>query len=270
VTAACFLLGRLGSHRRGRILAEALEAQPVEDLPSAAGSVFLFGEEFQAASQAEQERLIQWTKQAGRVLVLLPPFSTGRCERPVSWWVERIEPVRSQAEGLTGYLVPEIQHRLQGQLQVPAILGSRTERGPVVATHRVHPAAGLFLVTCLPLWSLAVLEVPAKLEQWLEEIRSMAGTPAPGPPTEERPLEPEHFGFLIFLLSGEFASVDDALAALGRSPIFAFAPERARRLLADLTERGLIQGARPTRAAEALVTESPYAAYAAALRRSPA
>jgi hypothetical protein len=79
-------------------------------------------------------------------------------------------------EGLAKVLAPEVGYRLTGKLQAPAVPGATwSDLSVAVGSYRLHPAAGLLAVTCLPLWSLAVLDAPGYLESWFTSLVSLAG-----------------------------------------------------------------------------------------------
>jgi hypothetical protein len=261
------LHGALATHRRGKILQEALAATPSTELPDGRAAVLAFAEAFQGAEEGEQARLIEWTRAPGHLLLLLPPFAAGACERPVSWRADRLESAPRGGEGLAKVLAPEVGYRLTGKLQTPAMPGSTwNDLGVAVGSYRLHPAAGLFAVTCLPLWSLAVLDVPGDLESWFATLVSLAGESEPAKAPVATTLLPDHFGFLVFLLSQTFADEEQAIAGLRSSTVFCFTPERGRSLLKELRDRGLVDGAIPTAEAYELVMQSPYADYVSALR----
>jgi hypothetical protein len=132
--------------------------------------------------------------------------------------------------------------------------------------YRLHPAAGLFAVTCLPLWSLAVLDAPEETQRWLASLVALAGEIKPAAAPAKSSLSPDHYGLLVFLLSKTFDDEEQAIAALRSSSIFRIAPEHARALLNELRSRGLVVGALPTTEATELVMRSPYALYVSALR----
>ena len=157
MTAPVLLHGGLTTHRRGRILREALSAEATTTLPESGAVLVAFADGFQAADESEQARLVEWTRAAGHVLLLVPPFAAGTCERPVPWRAERLEGGPRGGEGLAKILAGEVTHRLEGKLQTPPLPGATwSDLSVCVGTYRLHPAAGLFAITCLPLWSLAV------------------------------------------------------------------------------------------------------------------
>lgn len=267
MTVPVLLHGALATHRRGRILQEALSATPSTELPDGRAVVLAFADAFQGAEEAEQARLIEWTRAPGHLLLLLPPFTSAVCDRPVSWRAERVESTPRGGEGLAKVLAPEVGYRLTGKLQTPAVPGATwSDLSVCVGSYRLHPAAGLFAVTCLPLWSLAVLDAPGDLESWLASLVSLAGESQPAKAAPTTALSPDHYGFLVFLLSQTFADEEQAIAGLRSSSVFCFSPERGRLLLKELAERGLVDGAMPTTEAYELVMQSPYAPYVSALR----
>jgi hypothetical protein len=267
VSSRIFLHGALASHRRGRVLRDSVAASNAQELPPG-GVVVVFGEDFQSACPDEQSCLIGWTRTSGRVLLLVPPFSTAQCELPVPWRAERLSGPPRGGEGFTKLLTQEVGYRLTGSLQAPAIAGATwSDLSVCVGVYRLHPSAGLFVVTCLPIWSLAVLDAATELENWLKLLISLAGPPAEERAAEPKPLEADHFGLLVFLLAQPLESEEEMLVALRRSSIFQFASDHARSILHNLQERGLVVGAAPTQEAGDLVMSSPYAAYVAAVRQ---
>jgi hypothetical protein len=267
MTAPVFLCGALATHRRGRVLREALAAEAVTTLPDSGAVVIAFADTFQEADGGEQARLVEWTRASGRTLLLVPPFAAGTCEHPVSWRAERMAGSPRGGEGLAKVLAAEVTHRLDGKLQTPSSLGATwSDLSVSIGTYRLHPAAGLFAVTCLPLWSLAVLDAPEQVQRWLASLLALAGEAKPATAPAERSLSPDHYGLLVFLLSKTFDDEEHAVAALGSSAIFHIAPKRTNALLNELRSQGLVVGALPTTEATELVMQSPYALYVSALR----
>jgi len=261
------LHGALATHRRGRILREALGADASSVLPEGRAVVMAFGESFQGADRTEQARLLEWTRIAGHLLLLIPPFVTGMCDVPVSWRAERIEGAARGGEGLARVLATEVTHRLDGKLQTPPMPGATwADLSVCLGTYRLHPAAGLFAVTSLPLWSLTALDAADELSGWIDALSALAGESMPVEQPTERALTPDHFGMLVFLLSRSFADEEEAIAALQSSSIFRIGQDRARQLLTELRERGHLVGAKPTAESSALVMKSSYACYVGALR----
>lgn len=267
MTVPIFLHGALATHRRGRILQEALAAVATTELPDGRAAILAFADGFQGADDGEQARLIEWTRAPGHLLLLLPPFAVASSERPVFWRTERMEFPPRGGEGLAKVLASEVSYRLTGKLQTPAVPGATWgDLSVCVGAYRLHPAAGLFAVTCLPLWSLAVLDVPEELRSWLGNLVALAGEGQAAPTPAAAVLQPDHFGFLVFLLGQPLTDEEEVVAALQSSPVFRFSTEKARSLLKELREQGLVLGVTPTTEAYDLVMQSPYAPYVSALR----
>src|SRR5207244_65276 len=123
-------------------------------------------------------------------------------------------------------------------LQTPSVPGATwSDLSVCLGTYRVHPASGLFAVTCLPIWSLAVLDVPQDLEAWLTCLVDLAGDVRTAQAPKPAELQPDHYGFLVFLLSQGYENEEQALTGLRSSAIFRFSVERGRSLLKELRER---------------------------------
>lgn len=264
------LYGGLATHRRGAVLREAISATACDHLPDSAGFVLAFAEDFQKVDSAHQTRLLEWSRTPGRVLALVPPFLPSGCDQPVFWKPERLAKAPPGGAGLAAVLRSEVTHRLSGRLTTPTIPGAVwSDLSVCLGTYRAHPAAGLFAVTCLPLWSLRTLDIPAEVRLWVDGLAELAGE-ARMVAAEPAALTPAHFGMLVFLLSANFPDEEAALAALTASRIFGMSAETGRRLMKDLRGRGLLDEAQPCPEAYSLVTNSPYACYVTALREHPA
>jgi hypothetical protein len=265
-----WLLGSLAGHRRGRFLGDLLDARPSAELPGGAGICLAFAGDFQGGDAEHQEHWLAWAKSPGRTLLLLPPLKPGDFPRPVEWKVEQMaEPCAAAAGTLPGLLAPEVRHRLSGVLQVPAGAAGRWDNGLAhTGYYRRHPHAGIFAVSCLPLWSAALLGRAALVEEWLCGLHELAGTPSAAP---EEPAaagftpSPDHHAVLLHLCSGRFASREEALTALASSPLFTLPRERAEEALGDLERHELAKQGGLTEAGRSMVESGPYAAYAEAL-----
>ncbi|MBL9076018.1 MAG: hypothetical protein JNL08_00860 [Planctomycetes bacterium] len=267
MTNPVLLHGALATHRRGMILREALSAEAATTLPEGGAVVVAFADGFQGAEAAEQLRLVEWTRKPGHTLLLVPPFAATASERPVAWRADRLDGSPRGSEGLATLLAGEVTHRLEGKLQTPSVPGATwSDLSICLGTFRLHPAAGVFAVTCLPLWSLTVLDAPEELQRWLTGLVALAGEAKPSTAPTTIALAPDHYGLLVFLLSKAFDGEDTAIAALGTSSIFRMAPGRARAVLGELRTLGLVVGVQPTSEATELVMRSPYGIYVSPLR----
>lgn len=262
-----FLHGSLANHRRGQILKEAITAKTITSLPVTGSIVLEFGEAFQVADQHERAQLIEWTRSPGHVLLLLPPFTKESCHSPVTWQATRHNNAPQGGEGLAKHLASEVCYQLTGKLQPPTFPGaSWSDNSASVGVYRLHPSSGLFAVTTLPLWSLSVLDRPDELNDWLCNLALLAGESNTEEVNEAEPLTPEHYGFLVFLMSTSCREEEGVIDEMQSSPIFQISEPRSRSLLKDLQNRALVDGTDPTAEARELIMQSPYGHYVSALR----
>ncbi len=127
-------------------------------------------------------------------------------------------------------------------------------------------------MTCLPLWSLTVLDHREAARNWLERIAGIAGEPAAQAEAdrEPQPFQPsrDHFALMLHLCERDYRGRDEALARLVDSPVLAIPEDSALGNLQELETAGLAIDGRLTDAGEAALLASPYGVYATALRRN--
>jgi hypothetical protein len=268
VSSRVWLGGTLANHRRGRILKNTVEAQPSEQIPSGHGICILFGSDFQEASEAVQEDWVTWSQEPGRVLLLIPPYKSMGCSVPKEWAAKRrLTPVTKKDNEFLNALSPEIQFELEGQLQIAQALGGTwDDQSLCTAYYRSHPHSGIFAITCLPLWSLLVLDAVDALRSWLHELSGLTGgfREEGEPAIEEPEFEPskDHFILLLHLITAHFCSDEEALETLQSSPILSLDAAKATHCLHDLELHGLVEKSHLTEAGRQLLVESQYAHFA--------
>jgi hypothetical protein len=269
-----WLVGTIAHHARGKVLAEATGAAAVESLPEQYGLCLAFGTDFQDQSAAALETWTQWVEPAGRTLMLVPPFRLVESAVPAAWRVyrpQRVDP--AGGEPLAKLLASEVRHELSGTLQVAVEVDGQWKSGGLhTAYYRTHPHSGVFAITCLPLWSLTVLDHREAVRKWLDVMGGLAGEPAPVADADREVrafrLGRDHFALMLHLCERDFESRDEALARLPNSPVLALPEGVARMHLEELESVGLVMNGRLTDAGEATLVASPYGVYAAALRRN--
>lgn len=257
------LLGELGHHARGRTLAAAVGAVPGE--PPAHGVALALGKDAQQHPD-QLARWVDWAKEPGRVLVLMPPFGRGACDVPTPWEARRADPLAGAEAELGRALARERQHELRGEL-VPM---ERVAGQVVTGAWRRHPTAGLLVITTLPLWSLLVLDHRAALRAWLEDLVAHAGAPRPAtetPVTAAFQPGPDDWTLLLHLCTGPFSDGEAALAALARSQVFRVDGRAALVALDRVQAAGWAKGGALTEAGRAALAASPYALHARDLAR---
>jgi hypothetical protein len=265
-----WLLGALAGHARGKVLIEAIDASAAHVLPPEYGLCMAFGSEFQEHDEESRREWVRWAEPAGRTLLLMPPFKMVETTIPVPWRIYRPQRVEAEADRLAKLLTSEVRYELTGTLQVATDLGGQWKGGGInTGYYRKHPHAGLFAMTCLPLWSLMVLDHRELLQNWLRALHGLAGEPAPqhSASVQSQVFRPSkaHFAMLLHLCERVFGSADEAVAALADSPVLTMPAVAAQQCLQQLEEAELAVDGKLTEAGRAMLLDSPYAAYAEAM-----
>lgn len=269
MNTSIWLVGTLANHRRRRILQNVISAQPAEHQLPSSGLCLMFGNDFQGATEKQQHEWYNWSQEPGRTLLLIPPFETKKSSIPCSWDIKRRSGVKPQQDlALLQALAPEVDYEVQGQLQIASEIGGAWGDMSInTAYYRKHPHSGIFAITCLALWSLAVLDKEKELQEWLETIHSFAGQPVENTTVDQTAfqLKPEHFTVMLHLLSQKFTDAPTALTALQSSTIFSIDKKIAQTCLSDLQLQGLVKEVQLTQSGIDVIRQSPYLAYAEAL-----
>lgn len=269
-----WLLGLLATHARGKVLSEAIGAIGVESLPNEFGLCLAFGADFQMADSPTQQAWVNWSVLSGRTLLLIPPFNITECKLPASWRAFRPQKPEPIGTDTLGKLVAsEVRFEIAGTLQTAVeVVGEWKGGGVHTAYYRKHPHSGLFAITCLPLWSLTVLDHRRTIQEWLETLGGLAGESAPARAVEEATTEfrpnRDHFAMMLHLCERDFTSTAEALDRLADSPVFAIPEESARPCLSSLEEAGLVNSGKLTDKGREMLLDSPYAVYATAMERT--
>jgi hypothetical protein len=256
------------------VLSEATGAIGVDSLPNEFGMCLAFGSDFQASDSTTQQAWVNWTALSGRTLLLIPPFNVIECKQPVSWRAFRPQkPEPIGADHLGKLIANEVRFEITGTLQTAVeVVGEWKGGGVHTAYYRKHPHSGLFAMTCLPLWSLNVLDHRRTIQEWLETLGGLAGESAPTISVEEATTEfrprRDHFAIMLHLCERDFATTDEALDRLADSQVFAIPQESARQCLVSLEEAGLVNSGKLTDRGHETLLDSPYAVYATAIART--
>jgi len=243
----------------------------VSSPPDQAGVCFANGQDYQSRALADQNVWLDWASRPGCVFLLVPPFRTGvRCQ-PRDWEVTPASSVPEthhtdhQVIRLTG---PEITGFVASGLARPSdsklVLSSGKQ---VSGLFRRHPDSGLFAVTTVPIWSLALADLPGVLLEWLDAWIGLAGKAVIPEPQAAAAfvLRPLHYSVLLYLASGNYSDRESALRALTWSDTFELAEPEVAVLLQELEKAGLAENGKLTAAGKQALFESPYYAFAEAV-----
>lgn len=269
-----WLSGQLADHARGQTLAETLACVKTDVLPDSDGVCVLFANDFQSSEESFRERCVHWCLRPGRTLLLVPPMKLEQCRLPLPWRPLGAGTIdASQSKGLAKLLAPELRYEMTTDLQPAKLVGGEWNRGGVnTAYYKKHPNSGVFAVTCLPVWSLSVLDHSKQLITWLHELHSLAGKAIAAEATVDgdRDFEPthEHYALMLHLLSGSWKNRETALRGLKQSVVLTLPFARADECLTQLEDNGLATEGELTDRGKVLLRSSPYAAYAGALENT--
>jgi hypothetical protein len=268
-TATYYVIGKLADNPRGKRLLKSLSATPVVDPPEGTGMCLGSGQDYQTRTPADQRQWLAWAARPGCSLLLLPPFQTAVRHEPNGWEMASLE--KSDGLDTTAHLVLRLT---QPELNVYVARGfARTLNssldGPntpqLCGLFRKYPDSGIFAVTSVPIWSLALADHIHALQEWLATWLTLAGrAPDASHPVQPVVFEPaqSHYSVMLYLASGQFPSRAAALAALAWNDTFELSGEDVPTLLDDLEAAGLIAtGALTEKGRHTLLTSS-YRRYA--------
>lgn len=266
-----YLVGKFAGNPRGKRLQRSLAAVVIETLADGSGLCVSSGRDYQTATPNQQRLSLDWAARPGCAFLLVPPFQTGTRHDPGNWEVSRLSDtpaLDAKAHPVLRLTQPEINASLtHGLLPTgnPLIEGGTSLQ--LSGLYRKHPASGVFGVTTIPVWSLALADNVPALEEWLGAWGALAGDPAEkdeAKPTDVFQPTQRHFSVLLYLASGEFKDRSEALAALAWNETFDMEGVNVAGLLDDLEAAGLVAGGTLTKKGQTDLLESPYRTYAEA------
>jgi hypothetical protein len=266
-----YLIGKLGESPRGRRLIDLLPAAVITSPPDGVGVCLGSGQDYQGRTPAEQRQWLQWAANPGCVLLLVPPYQTGAKSDPDGWEFSHLDSaldLDSDAHEVLRLTRDEIAHTLKRGLAPTR--DKLIDGGVVIPLHglyRKHPDSGIFAVTAVPVWSLALVDRADALSEWLCAWHSLAGRPretdAPRPTTEFEPSQ-SHYSVLLYLASDHFQSRVAALSALDWNDVFELGKEDIASLLDELEAAGMCDGVTLTDKGRESLMASPFRPYAEA------
>jgi hypothetical protein len=264
-----YLIGKLADNPRGKRLQKYLAAVPTGDPPEGVGLSLASGQDYQSRTPVEQRKWLAWAARPGCALLLVPLFQTAVRHEPNGWELARLEapPVLDEtAHQVLRLTRPEISgYLVRGLAQTLSPLIDGGTRSQLSGLFRKHPDSGIFAVTAIPVWSLALADHIPALTEWLSGWLALAGRPVDAAqhasPLSFEPTQ-RHYSVLFYLASGKFSSRAAALEALAWNDTFEFGDEDIPSLLDDLQTAGLIAGGTLTEAGCRALLESPYRSYA--------
>ena len=276
-----FLDKKLAEHRRGRFFATHLDAVPVDDGPPQAGLVLMTGNQYQSLDEASKASWWSWVSRSGRTLLLVPPFEPGRLCRSLDWELAFC----SEVPGATGLTLPdrlreETSFEILGQAgEADKADGHRWPDGSVNTRYaKKHSGTGVFAATCLPLWSISLLDNVAALDSWLRALHEHAGKSAAEgdvgvfDATSKEVLTRMDYGLLVGLYAWQTADPGELMRAINTSPVPLFTMDEGTVVtgIGKLRKRGILNDSGLTERGVAALQSSPFWGYAVGLREEVA
>ena len=271
-----FLDSRLAGHRRGRFLAAALHAQGFGDTLPEGGVLLMIGRDLQASGDADRDALTAWCAAPGRTLLLLPPYDEGPVLASLDWTIGFRDAV-AQPEGrrVPDLLAQETTYLLHGRDGDCDREAGHQWSDYSVNTRfsKAHSGSGVLAATCLPLWSITLLNEVAALDHWLRALHRHAGLAvehrgAAAVVAGPAPLMPEALGVMVCLCGWQTGDPDVIFSALKAQPVpmFQLNRERVAELLPKLRAGGYLDEQGLSAAGVAALRASPYWGFAVRLR----
>ncbi|WPL16536.1 hypothetical protein Thiowin_01496 [Thiorhodovibrio winogradskyi] len=275
-----FLDNTLADHRRGRFFATHLDAIPVGEQPPQAGVVMMTGSRYQGLDAESKAGWRTWFSRSGRTLLLVPPFEPRRLCDTLDWELV----YRNEAPAPSGISVPdrlreEVSFEITGQAgEADKAEGHRWPDGSVNTRYaKQHSGTGVFAVTCLPLWSISLLDKAADLDGWLRALHEHAGKTAADDnagvvDSKQAALSRMDYGLLVALYAWQTSDPDVLIRANETSPVplFWFDEDTLVKGVSTLREMGFLGDSGLTERGVVALQRSPFWGYAIGLREEVA
>lgn len=263
------IIGKLAENPRGKRLQNYLTANLSAGLPVDTALCFASGQDYQTRTPAEQQEWLAWAAKPGNALILVPPFHSSVSHAPNGWEVASLNhpPELDQTAHMVLWhtqqeisasivrgLVPTLNPIIEG--------GSRLQLSGV---YRKHPDSGIFGLTVVPIWSLALADEIPLLVDWLFEWATLAGMPYDEPDMAKRSTfnpSPLHFSLMVYLASGKYSDRDAAINALKGNDTFDFGNHNVGTLLDEIVHGKYASGGSLTDFGRQALMESSFRAYA--------
>jgi hypothetical protein len=263
------IIGKLAGNPRGKRLQKYLAASLAGELPEGAGLCLAGGQDYQTRTPAEQRSWLAWAALPGNALLLVPPFQTSVRHEPSNWEITSLD-----GSPALDSLAHQVVQLTQQEISASLTRGMAPTMNPLIdggtrlqlnGLFRKHPDSGIFAVTVVPVWSLALADHVPALVDWLSVWKSLAGRPN----HEDDSADPEafeptqlHYSLMLYLASGSFPDRATALAALEWNDTFDFSGRDVGSLLDDVTAAQWVSNATLTDLGRNALMTSPYRAFA--------
>ncbi|QTA78693.1 Uncharacterized protein dnl_09230 [Desulfonema limicola] len=277
--AKIYLACELADHRRGRFLSSLLNTEPVDkDLLPETGILLFTGEHYQSLPEKQDEEMWKWCRQPGRVLLILPPYRETKICINTDWTaVYRNKEPDSANHVFADKTASEVIFEIQGQDgEFSRELGHEWSDFTINTRFiKQHSSSGIFAATCLPLWSISLLDNGENIRSWLEEFYKLAGKPSAATQDQQMEnadlhIEPEDYSVLVCCYAWDEVTEKGILNLGDEMPVSVFDFEKlelSKRLL-NLKTAGYIDNYKITKSGVKALELSPFWIYAQELKEA--
>ncbi|MCG7584799.1 hypothetical protein [Photobacterium sp. OFAV2-7] len=274
-----YLDATLAAHRRGRFLIGLLDACALDDNGTRphSGFIMMTGKEFQSLEPSQQSDWWLWCTLPGRVLLLLPPFRSGSVYHELDWTIKLSDGIAdTEQPGIAQTVAFEVDQEVvatQGVSDRGA--GHRWDDQRLNTRYfKAHSASGVFAVTCLPLWSIGLMDQPEAVASWLDVLDRVAGQAeelSDSYLNENVPhadLEPTDYTVMVCLYGWQLIAESALLEHLAQQtiPLVSLSQSEVSEGMSRLISNDFLTDAGLTESGLAALQASPYWDYALQLK----
>lgn len=268
-----YLEPALASHRHGRYFISQLNAEPMDALPSD-GMVLIHGKHFQGLEDQQQNRWLDWANRAGCALLLIPPFNAGLISKQLDWQIVFADAASSDDGQIPSAVAGEVVQRIEGaDGDFDRNHGHQwTDFTINTRFNKQHFGSGVFVATCLPLWSISLLDLAEETIAWLSQLLALAGKPGENASGIHRddPIElaPTDYTLLVCLSAWCLKSAEDVQLALDASEtkLISLSEQALREGFTRLAALGYVDESGINELGESALAQSPYWIFAERLK----
>ncbi|CDZ76704.1 hypothetical protein BN59_00978 [Legionella massiliensis] len=273
-----YLEPELSQHRHGRFFQSQLNALIFEELPHS-GMVLIHGNQFQELEDNQKLNWWRWASQPACCLLLIPPFNPGKIYSSLDWRISFLETVVDLADincfkTLYSQIVPEVATRIDGMDgETDRQLGYQWKNLTINTRYfKTHSGSGVFSATCLPLWSISLLNHTDEVTDWLLQLLRLAGKPGTQPhkiSDEHQPsLEKTDFGLMVCIDALNLQNREEIIHLLkqNRMGIFSFSDQEIDTGFERLEQAGFLSSNGLSDKGINALQQSPYWIYTERLK----
>jgi len=269
-----FLERALSEHRHGRFFISQLNAVVADRLPEH-GMLMVHGKNFQDFDEVKQSEWWAWSSQPGCTVLLLPPFDAGKVCQSLDWNIALGTSAFSSEEGVVaGIVADEVTTHIIGKDgEFERSAGHQWSDFSINTRYfKKHSASGTFAVSCLPLWSISLMDdIDASL-LWLQSLHELAGTPSENVVESvgesEVELLPTDYTVLVCIFAFDVSSASQIMEKLKNQPVtfLVLEADEITESVLRLSKAGLVSDDGLSETGESRLQRSPYWAYAESLQ----